>query len=110
MRVLLNCDVTPSCTHHCLPPAPPLAVRTSLRDLLPAVVPVLLGDGQPGGSQPFLRGELPHVPQLDGLVFRVADEVTGISLVGIRDVFSSFPKDPCTRACNIKVTPEEVCQ
>jgi len=41
---------------------------TSLGNLLPAVIPVLLGDGQAGSSQAFLGRELPDVPELDGLV------------------------------------------
>lgn len=58
--------------------APPLL--TSLGNLLPAVVPVLLGDSQTGSCQPLFGRELPDIPQLDGLVLRVADQVASVTL------------------------------
>lgn len=57
-----------------------LLLLTSLGNLLPAVVPVLLGDSQAGRCQPLFGRELPDVPEFDGLVLRVADQVACITL------------------------------
>lgn len=67
-------------------PAPPShfllfhSLLTSLGNLLPAVIPVLLGDSQPRCCQPLFGWELSDIPELDGLVLRVADQITCVSL------------------------------
>lgn len=64
---------------------PPLLL-TSLGNLLPAVIPVLLGDSQAGSCQPLFGRELPDVPELDGLVLWVADQIACVTLAawGVR--------------------------
>ena len=54
--------------------------HTFLGDVLPAVVPGLALHPREGGIHCLLRGELSDVPQLDGLVLGVGDEVAAISL------------------------------
>lgn len=61
-------------------PAALFLLLTSLGNLLPAVIPVLLGDSQAGSCQPLFGRELPDVPELDGLVLRVADQIACIAL------------------------------
>lgn len=61
-------------------PAALSLLLTSLGNLLPAVIPVLLGDSQAGSCQSLFGRELPDVPELDGLVLRVADQIACIAL------------------------------
>lgn len=61
-----------------LPAAPSLL--TSLGNLLPAIIPVLLGHSLAGSCQPLFGRELPDVPKLDGLILGVADQISRITL------------------------------